>query len=48
MRGRQEKYSKESAQEVKEWIQTILKEDLGDSDPVESSKDGVLLCRYVL
>lgn len=47
MAGRKDKYTSESAQDVKEWIETLLNESLGDRDPVERLKDGVLLCRLV-
>lgn len=44
---RLEKYTSQAADEVRTWIEEILRERLPGGDLLENLKDGVALCKYV-
>jgi hypothetical protein len=39
------KYDPKRELEVREWIETVLEEQIEDEDLFEALKDGVILCR---
>lgn len=47
-RVRLEKFTPAAANEVRDWIEEVLGERLSSGDLLESLKDGVALCKYVL
>lgn len=42
------KYTPAAANEVREWIEEVLRDKLAPGDLLDALKDGVALCRYVL
>jgi hypothetical protein len=42
------KYTPEAANEVREWVEEVLRYKLAPGDLLDALRDGVALCRYVL
>lgn len=40
------KYTPQAANEVRTWIESVLREPLAAGDVLEALKDGVTLCKY--
>ena len=47
-RLRLEKYTPDSANEARTWIENVLGEKLGSGDLLDALKDGVALCKYAI
>lgn len=49
LRGvRLSKYTPQAANEVREWIEEVLEENLPSGDLLEALKDGIALCKLVV
>jgi transgelin len=44
---RLDKYTPQAAKEVRDWIEEVLVDRLGNGDLLEVLKDGLVLCRFV-
>jgi hypothetical protein len=43
---RMDKYTPQAANEVRDWIESVLGERLAPGDLLDALKDGVALCKY--
>lgn len=46
-RMRLDKYTPQAANEVRDWIESVLGEPLASGDLLDALKNGVALCKYV-